>query len=62
MLRIPLLLCLVSTLVAATALAQDTEAPARQKRTPSILSTAVPPEAADSALRTDQFKVIRWPA
>jgi DmsE family decaheme c-type cytochrome len=35
MYRIPLLLCLVSTLVAATAFAQDTDAPARQERTPS---------------------------
>ena len=33
--RIPLLLCLVSALVAATAIAQDPDAPARQKRTPS---------------------------
>jgi DmsE family decaheme c-type cytochrome len=46
MLRIPLLLCLVSTLVAATALAQDTEAPARQKRTPSYSE-----EGAASCLR-----------
>ena len=43
---IPLLLCLVSTLVAAPAVAQDTDAPARQKRTPSYSE-----EGAASCLR-----------